>query len=104
MASRDERRRAGAELNALLRGEKDLADVAMPPPVPSSSRAAAAAEDGGRPTRRARALRRQAANRSRRSLGKPPLPEVVRGQCRDCEGWGTIGKAGTRCPACGGEG
>jgi hypothetical protein len=80
-----------------------FADVAAPQTVDSGP-PAVAIEDGLPTTRRARALRRGAANRSRRSLGKPTWPDIVPGRCEPCGGWGILGSAGVRCQLCLGTG
>lgn len=80
-----------------------FADQAVPTPV-ASAQPSLASEDGGKPTRRARYLRRRAANRSRQALGKPPLSDIRPGTCEPCGGWGTLGECGVRCQLCMGEG
>ena len=62
------------------------------------------APDLPEPTRRALMLRRRAANRSRLLGGRAARPELKAGACDACSGWGAIGRAGTRCPRCGGRG
>lgn len=60
--------------------------------------------DGGQPTRRQLVLRRRAANRSRVAEGQRPRPALEPGDCEGCGGWGVVGQARLRCPACAGAG
>jgi hypothetical protein len=59
---------------------------------------------GPEPTRYSQALRRQAANRTRRVRGLAALPEVAPGSCGQCGGWGVIPPDRERCPRCNGRG
>lgn len=56
------------------------------------------------PTRYARHLRRQAANRIRVERGEKPLPAVRPGDCGACGGWGVLSGNRVRCTLCGGGG
>lgn len=80
-----------------------FAAAAAPTPV-AGGPPAVAIEDGASPTRRARYLRRVAANRSRKAMGKAALPDIRPGSCEPCSGWGVLGQAGLRCQLCMGEG
>jgi hypothetical protein len=62
------------------------------------------AQSSPEPTRYSQALRRQAANRTRRVRGLAALPEVAPGSCSQCGGWGVIPPDRERCPRCNGRG
>lgn len=56
------------------------------------------------PTRYARHLRRQAANRIRLERGEKVLPPIKPGRCSRCDGWGVVAGKRVRCSDCGGTG
>lgn len=55
--------------------------------------------DGKAPPLRAAILRRRGARRA-----GSEAPEIERGGCARCGGWGVRGEAGHRCEVCGGSG
>lgn len=100
----DTRKRRKRDPERAAEAAETFAQHAAPTPLDQGPPPSLATEDGGQPTRRARYLRRRAANRSRITMGKPPLPDIGPGGCEPCSGWGTIGEAGVRCQLCMGEG